>query len=125
MRPSLNLLPGETVQRIIDEGFALLENPGIELHNLEGRELLLAAVTRRSFIICQVENSRHLIPSPDSLHKGRSGTDFTNLPAPGNRSGGNYFLLNFQPSIHPSQILPSMLNSSSVTQPIYFPFPAC
>ena len=43
MRPSLNLLTGETVQRIIAEGFALLENPGIELHNQEGRELLLAA----------------------------------------------------------------------------------
>ncbi len=42
MRPSLNLLTDETVQRIIDEGFALLENPGIELHHQEGRELLLA-----------------------------------------------------------------------------------
>ena len=80
MRPSLNLLPGETVQRIIDEGFALLENPGIELHNLEGRELLLAAVTRRSFIICQVENSRRLIPSPDSLHKCLSRGLFNQSP---------------------------------------------
>jgi len=30
MRPALNLLPSDTVQKIIDEGFALLENPGIE-----------------------------------------------------------------------------------------------
>ncbi len=43
MRPSLNLLTDETVQSIIDEGFALLENPGIELHNQDGMELLLAA----------------------------------------------------------------------------------
>ncbi len=43
MRPSLNLLTSETVQKIIDEGFALLENPGIELHNQDGKELLLAA----------------------------------------------------------------------------------
>ena len=43
MRPSLNLLTSETVQKIINEGFALLENPGIELHNQDGMELLLAA----------------------------------------------------------------------------------
>ena len=43
MRPSLNLLTSETVQKIIDEGFALLKNPGIELHNQDGKELLLAA----------------------------------------------------------------------------------
>jgi trimethylamine:corrinoid methyltransferase-like protein len=43
MRPALNLLTSETVQKIIDEGFALLENPGIEFHNQDTLELLLAA----------------------------------------------------------------------------------
>ena len=33
MRPEPKLLTNETVQKIIYEGYALLENPGIELHN--------------------------------------------------------------------------------------------
>jgi len=49
MRPSLNLLTNETVQKIIDEGFALLENPGIELHNQDGKELLLTAGAEADF----------------------------------------------------------------------------
>ncbi|MCJ7717210.1 MAG: trimethylamine methyltransferase family protein, partial [Anaerolineales bacterium] len=48
MRPKLNLLSKETVQKIINEGFSLLENPGIELHNQEARELLQSAGAKSS-----------------------------------------------------------------------------
>ncbi len=51
--------------------------------------------------------------------------DFINLPDPGNQSWRGHYLPGFQLPVHPSQILLSMLNSPSVTQPIYFPFPAC
>lgn len=38
MRPSVTLLTNESVNQIIEEGFALLEDPGIELHNQEAIE---------------------------------------------------------------------------------------
>jgi trimethylamine--corrinoid protein Co-methyltransferase len=40
MRPIFKLLNDELVDRIIDEGFELLADPGIEVHNEEARELL-------------------------------------------------------------------------------------
>ncbi len=43
MRPTVTLLTNESVNQIIEEGFALLEDPGIELHNQEAIELLLSA----------------------------------------------------------------------------------
>ena len=43
MRPKLNLLSDELVTQIIQEGFALLMNPGIQVHNDEGLALLADA----------------------------------------------------------------------------------
>jgi len=38
----------ETVQKIKDEGYASLENPGIEMYNQEARDILLFAGTKSS-----------------------------------------------------------------------------
>jgi trimethylamine--corrinoid protein Co-methyltransferase len=43
MRPKLNLLSDELVKQIIEEGFALLMDPGIQVHNEEARSLLAEA----------------------------------------------------------------------------------
>jgi trimethylamine--corrinoid protein Co-methyltransferase len=43
MRPKLNLLSDELVKQIIEEGFALLMNPGIQVHNNEALILLADA----------------------------------------------------------------------------------
>ena len=43
MRPKLNLLSDELVRQIIEEGFALLMNPGIRVHNDEALSLLAGA----------------------------------------------------------------------------------
>jgi trimethylamine--corrinoid protein Co-methyltransferase len=43
MRPKLNLLSDELVKQIIEEGFALLMNPGIQVHNEEALSLLADA----------------------------------------------------------------------------------
>jgi len=43
MRPKLILLSDELVKQIIEEGFALLTNPGIQVHNDEARSLLADA----------------------------------------------------------------------------------
>jgi len=43
MRPKLNLLSDELVMQIIEEGFALLMNPGIQVHNDEALSLLADA----------------------------------------------------------------------------------
>ena len=43
MRPKITLLSDELVKQIIDEGFALLMNPGIRVHNEEGLTLLAEA----------------------------------------------------------------------------------
>ena len=43
MRPKLNLLSDELVKQIIEEGFALLMNPGIQVHNDEALSLLADA----------------------------------------------------------------------------------
>jgi trimethylamine--corrinoid protein Co-methyltransferase len=40
MRPKLNILSDELVKQIIEEGFALLMNPGIQVHNDEALSLL-------------------------------------------------------------------------------------
>jgi trimethylamine:corrinoid methyltransferase-like protein len=43
MRPKLNLLSDELIKQIIEEGFALLMNPGIQIHNEEALSLLADA----------------------------------------------------------------------------------
>jgi trimethylamine--corrinoid protein Co-methyltransferase len=43
MRPKLNLLSDELVAQIIDEGFQLLQDPGVQVHNQEALELLAEA----------------------------------------------------------------------------------
>jgi len=43
MRPKLNLLSDELVKQILEEGFALLMNPGIQVHNDEALTLLADA----------------------------------------------------------------------------------
>ena len=43
MRPKLNLLSDDLVKQIIEEGFALLMNPGIQIHNTEALSLLADA----------------------------------------------------------------------------------
>ncbi|MCJ7701734.1 MAG: trimethylamine methyltransferase family protein [Anaerolineales bacterium] len=43
MRPKLNLLSDELVKQILEEGFALLMNPGIQVHNDEALSLLADA----------------------------------------------------------------------------------
>jgi len=43
MRPKLNILSDELVNQIIEEGFALLMNPGIQVHNDEALSLLADA----------------------------------------------------------------------------------
>ena len=43
MRPTLNLLSAELIKQIIEEGFALLMNPGIQVHNDEALSLLADA----------------------------------------------------------------------------------
>ncbi len=46
MRPKLTLLDEPLLQQIIEEGYALLEDPGIEVHNDDALELLSAAGAR-------------------------------------------------------------------------------
>ena len=43
MRPKLNVLSDELVAQIIDEGLALLADPGVRIHNQEARRLLAEA----------------------------------------------------------------------------------
>lgn len=43
MQPKLELLPQELVERILDEAFQLLQNPGIKVQSAEARELLASA----------------------------------------------------------------------------------
>ena len=43
MRPKLNLLADELLKQIIEEGFALLMNPGIQVKNDEALSLLADA----------------------------------------------------------------------------------
>ena len=43
MRPKLNLLSNELLKQIIEEGFALLMNPGIQVHNDKALTLLAEA----------------------------------------------------------------------------------
>lgn len=43
MRPKLNILSEEMVQKIIDEGLALLMDPGVRVHNQEALRLLAEA----------------------------------------------------------------------------------
>src|SRR3990170_4721706 len=53
MRPALHLLNDDLVQRILDEGFQLLVDPGVRIHNAEALGLLAeagAAVDREAQI---------------------------------------------------------------------------
>jgi len=43
MQPKLNLLSEELVKQILEEGFALLRNPGIQVKNDEALSLLADA----------------------------------------------------------------------------------
>jgi trimethylamine--corrinoid protein Co-methyltransferase len=43
MRPKLNLLSDDLLMKIIEEGFALLMNPGIQVHNDEALDLMAEA----------------------------------------------------------------------------------
>lgn len=43
MRPKLNILGDELVEQIIAEGFELLMDPGVRVHNLEALKLLADA----------------------------------------------------------------------------------
>lgn len=43
MRPKLNLLDDATVAQVIDEGYALLIDPGVRVHNDEALKLLAQA----------------------------------------------------------------------------------
>jgi len=47
--PKLLILDNELVERIISEGIALLENPGIRIHNQEALELLASANAKVDF----------------------------------------------------------------------------
>ena len=47
--PKLLMLENELVERIISEGIALLENPGIRIHNQEALELLANAGAKVNF----------------------------------------------------------------------------
>ncbi len=43
MQPKIELLPSELVQRILDEAYQLMENPGIKVQSQEARQLLAEA----------------------------------------------------------------------------------
>ena len=43
MQPKLELIPQELVDRILDEAFQLLLNPGIKVQSAEARDLLASA----------------------------------------------------------------------------------
>ena len=43
LHPKLEILDGDLVNQIISEGIALLENPGIRVHNQEALEILANA----------------------------------------------------------------------------------
>ncbi len=49
MRPKLNMLDEKTVAQIIEEGFALLMDPGIEVHNDDALKLLAEAGAEVNF----------------------------------------------------------------------------
>lgn len=49
MRPKVNFLSDETVAQIIDEGYQLLQDPGIQVHNEEGLQLLAEAGAQVDF----------------------------------------------------------------------------
>lgn len=49
MRPKVNFLSDEVVNKIIDEAFQLLMDPGIQIHNREGLELLAQAGAQVNF----------------------------------------------------------------------------
>ena len=59
LRPKLEILDNDLVNQIISEGIALLENPGIRVHNQEALELLANANAKVDFqarIACIPEN---------------------------------------------------------------------
>ncbi|MCK4800420.1 MAG: hypothetical protein KAS84_00395 [Anaerolineales bacterium] len=60
MRPTVTLLTNESANQIIEEGFALLEDPGIELHNQEALELLLSAGAK-------ADSNSHIVRIPERV----------------------------------------------------------
>ena len=59
LRPKLEILDIDLVNQIISEGIALLENPGIRVHNQEALEILANASAKVDFqaqIACIPEN---------------------------------------------------------------------
>lgn len=59
LRPKLELLDNDLVNQIISEGIALLEDPGIRIHNQVALELLAKANAKVDFqarIACIPEN---------------------------------------------------------------------
>lgn len=49
LRPKVNFLSHEMLEQIIEEGYALLENPGVLIHNQEALQLLADAGARVNF----------------------------------------------------------------------------
>jgi len=49
MRPRIQFLDEDVVQQVIQEGFALLQNPGVRIHNLEAQKLLADAGAKVDF----------------------------------------------------------------------------
>ncbi len=60
MQPKLNLLDNELVQRVLDEAFELLLEPGIKVQSAEARALLAAAGA-------QVDEEREVVAIPEAV----------------------------------------------------------
>lgn len=60
MQPKLNLLDNELVQRVLDEAFELLLEPGIKVQSAEARALLAAAGA-------QIDEAREVVAIPESV----------------------------------------------------------
>ncbi|MDI7277434.1 MAG: trimethylamine methyltransferase family protein [Anaerolineae bacterium] len=63
MRPKLNLLSPDLVQRIVDEGMQLLMDPGVRVHNEEGMRLLAEAGA-------QVDRDAQVARIPEAIVRG-------------------------------------------------------
>ncbi|MDO9348151.1 MAG: trimethylamine methyltransferase family protein, partial [Anaerolineales bacterium] len=60
MQPRLELLSKELVDRILDEAFQLMINPGIKVQSLEARRLLADAGA-------QVDEAREVVKIPEKV----------------------------------------------------------
>jgi trimethylamine--corrinoid protein Co-methyltransferase len=76
MRPKLNLLGDELVEQIIAEGFELLMDPGVRVHNADALKLLADAIVRRALETRPSEFYLYTLDGEPVVHYGGDSVQF-------------------------------------------------